>query len=138
MANLIYQKLAPVENSELIWENNYSISLKKDDDEDFKIGASQLSGGQLMSASLAIRLALIKYFSDLKIGFLDEPTLHLDKERKKYLAENVLARLKNLSLGNDNWFDQMFIISHDDSFYSIGENIIMIENINDEGSKVVK
>ena len=67
----------------------------------------QLSGGEQMTAALALRLALLKQTSAIDIAFFDEPTAHLDPERRNNLADQI-SRIKG--------FTQMFVISHDDTF----------------------
>ena len=60
-----------------------------------------------MSAALAVRLALLKKLSSLNIAFFDEPTQNMDELRRTNLAEQI-RRVRG--------FDQLFVISHDDSF----------------------
>jgi exonuclease SbcC len=77
-----------------------------------------LSGGEQMCAALAVRLALLKVLADLDIAFFDEPTTNMDRSRRQGLAE-ALGRLKS--------FAQLFVISHDDTFETITENVIAVE-----------
>ena len=60
-----------------------------------------------MSAALAIRLALLKKLSTLNIAFFDEPTQNMDEMRRMNLAEQI-RRVRG--------FDQLIVISHDDTF----------------------
>ena len=68
---------------------------------------NQLSGGEKMVAALAVRLALLREMSAIRVVFFDEPTAHLDEDRRENLAAEM-SRIKG--------FDQLFVISHDDSF----------------------
>ncbi len=108
------------ENVELIWDENYNIILK---DHDKQRIFRQLSGGEQMTAAIAVRLAILKQFSKIRIGFFDEPTTHLDEERRSQLAETI-GHLKELE---KRWFDQLFVISHDDAFETITENVVVLK-----------
>ena len=112
------------ENVQLVWNENYNIILK-----DFVNGRErkrifkQLSGGEQMTAAIAVRLSILKQFSRIRLGFFDEPTTHLDEERRVQLAETI-GRLRELE---SRWFEQLFIISHDDAFENITENIVVLK-----------
>lgn len=106
-ANLIFQELMNSDES-LVWDKTYNIIVG---DKSFL----QLSGGQQMCASIAVRLALLKYFSDVKILILDEPTANLDSDKRESLAESI----RNLQ-----GYNQILVVSHDDSFETITDNII--------------
>jgi DNA repair exonuclease SbcCD ATPase subunit len=84
----------------------------------------ELSGGQLMGVSLAVKLALIRWYSRCRIGFLDEPTTHLDRETRAHLAD-VIQHLEQLTGDEAPWFDQLFVISHEESFEGIGHRIAL-------------
>ena len=88
----------------LRWGEDYGITVEQRGNErDF----SQLSGGEKMAAALAVRLALLREMSDIRIAFFDEPTAHLDDERRDNLATQI-TQIKG--------FHQLFVISHDDTF----------------------
>lgn len=78
---------------------------------------TSLSGGEQMCAALAVRLALLKVLSEIDIAFFDEPTTNMDQARRSQLAE-ALGHLKS--------FRQLFVISHDDTFENMTENIIRV------------
>lgn len=80
---------------------------------------NQLSGGQRMIAALCVRIAMLTSFAGLPIAFFDEPTENIDAEKKQNLAE-ILKKM----LGD---FTQIFIISHDDAFDRLTENVIYLE-----------
>ena len=71
-----------------------------------------LSGGEKVSVALALRLGMASLLgaSNLNLMILDEPTTHLDAERKKSLVD-VLSQLSNIS--NVESRMQFLIITHD-------------------------
>jgi DNA repair exonuclease SbcCD ATPase subunit len=95
----------------------------------------ELSGGQLMGVSLAVKLALIKWYSQCRVGFLDEPTTHLDRDTRRNLAD-VIQHLEQLTAEGDPWFDQLFVISHEESFAGAG-HLVELERDTKFGSIVL-
>ena len=87
-----------------------------------------LSGGEQVSIALALRLGMSHLLgaSNLNFMILDEPTAHLDSERRKSLV-NVLSQLTNLK--EDNSSMQFIIITHDAEIFddSSVENIYKFE-----------
>ncbi len=71
-----------------------------------------LSGGEKVSVALALRLGMASLLgaSNLNLMILDEPTTHLDAERKKSLV-GVLSQLSDIS--NSETRMQFLIITHD-------------------------
>lgn len=76
-----------------------------------------LSGGEQMIAALSIRLALLTHMTRIRLVVLDEPTINLDENRRIQLAES-LNQIKDLQ--------QLFVISHDDTFISGSNHIINV------------
>jgi len=70
-----------------------------------------------MAAALAIRMALLRELSEINLAFFDEPTANLDEERRSNLAQQI-GRIKD--------FQQLFIISHDDSFESYTDQVVVL------------
>ncbi len=104
--------------------NRPDVALEWTDDYEIKVQTgghwrsfASLSGGEQMCAALAVRLALLKVLSDIDVAFFDEPTTNMDQLRRRQLAE---------ALGNLKSFQQLFVISHDDTFESMTENIIRV------------
>ena len=98
----------------LKWMDDYSVVLEEDGyDRPFH----SLSGGEQMAAALSIRLALLKQLTDIRIAFFDEPTTNMDAERRENLAMQI-SRISH--------FDQLFVISHDDTFDSYVDNVVSI------------
>ena len=95
-----------------------------------------LSGGEKVSVALALRLGMASLLgaSNLNLMILDEPTTHLDVERKKSLV-GVLSQLSNIS--NSETPMQFLIITHDAEIFedSTVEQIYKFES-SEQGSKV--
>jgi len=96
-----------------------------------------LSGGEQVSVALALRLGMANLLgaSNLNLMILDEPTTHLDAERKKSLV-GVLSQLSNIT--NSESPMQFIIITHDSEIFedSTVERIYRFEST-EEGSRVV-
>ncbi len=117
-AERLYQRIAQ-ENVSLAWSDGYEVQLiDQQDGTERRRGFAQLSGGERMSAALAVRLALLLQFSPLRFACFDEPTDALDAERRANLSQ-VLPELTR------QW-DQVLIISHDDTFDAITENVLQL------------
>jgi len=128
-AGRIYREISR-ENVSLEWREDYEIFLvdvinSRERNRSFR----QLSGGEQMTAALAMRLALLKQLYGAGIGFFDEPTTNLDTERRGSLSRIIPQVTAN--------FDQLFVISHDDSFDSMTENIVQLKKDTGEGTKLV-
>lgn len=95
-----------------------------------------LSGGEKVSVALALRLGMASLLgaSNLNLMILDEPTTHLDAERKKSLV-GVLSQLSDIS--NSETKMQFLIITHDAEIFedSTVEQIYRFET-SEQGSKV--
>jgi exonuclease SbcC len=114
-ANRIFGEIMGDRSAELMWTNDYEIVLRKDGQER---AFAQLSGGEQMSAALAVRLALLRHLTRLDIAFFDEPTQNMDGERRGNLAEQI-RRVRG--------FDQLIVISHDDTFEQGLDSVIHLE-----------
>ena len=95
-----------------------------------------LSGGEQVSVALALRLGMASLLgaSNLNLMILDEPTTHLDAERKKSLVD-VLSQLSDItSVGKPM---QFIIITHDSEIFedSNVERIYKFEST-EQGSKI--
>ncbi|MGH2510183.1 MAG: hypothetical protein ACRDHZ_22625, partial [Ktedonobacteraceae bacterium] len=103
-ANRIFGEIMGDRSTQLSWTDDYEITLVRQGN---KRSFAQLSGGEQMSAALAVRLALLKKLSTINIAFFDEPTQNMDEQRRINLAEQI-RRVRG--------FDQLLVISHDDTF----------------------
>lgn len=114
-AGQIFSDLMQDYSRHLSWNKDYSITLEVDGHER---QFSQLSGGEQMSAALAVRLALLREMSSIDIAFFDEPTANLDETRREALARQILQV---------RGFRQLFVISHDDTFEQATQNLIRVD-----------
>ena len=111
---------------------NFSINSRLDNAtaaESLTGSSGSLSGGEQVSVALALRLGMSHLLgaSNLNFMILDEPTAHLDSERRKSLV-NVLSQLTNLK--EDDSSMQFIIITHDAEIFddSSVENIYKFES----------
>lgn len=114
-ADRLFRELLNRPNVALEWTRDYEIVVQESAHSRRFIN---LSGGEQMCAALAVRLALLKVLADINIAFFDEPTTNMDRQRRRQLAE-AISNLKT--------FHQLFVISHDDTFEQVTENIIYVE-----------
>jgi exonuclease SbcC len=89
---------AEIENFELTEDYQFIVTRTG-----HKRRASRLSGGQQVLASMAFLLALSEVLSQLDFLILDEPTTHLDENRRKELV-TVLENLRRVP--------QLIIVDH--------------------------
>lgn len=104
VANQKYQELTGGQPASLRWTDAYDVEITDSDGETKTF--RDLSGGEQVIAALAIRLALLSETSSLSFAFFDEPTIHLDEETRNHVADVL----------NRTGFDQLVVVSHDDSF----------------------
>jgi len=117
LASDIYCDIMSDHSHQLSWTKDYEIRVNAPDgDRTFKA----LSGGEQMSAALAVRFAMLKHLARSDIVFLDEPTANLDEERKTNLAQQITKV---------TGFKQMFIITHDDTFSQDYEYVIRVRKV---------
>jgi len=112
----MYREICGHADQTLCWSVDYGISLEEDG---YERPFGNLSGGEQMAAALSVRLAILKQLSDIRIGFFDEPTTNMDAERRENLAQQI-SQIKN--------FDQLFVISHDDTFEGYVDNTLRVGN----------
>jgi exonuclease SbcC len=88
-----------------------------------------LSGGERIAAALALRVGLSRAIAGqrLELLILDEPTIHLDAQRRRELVE-VIRRLSTIP--------QTIVVTHDKEFEEAADRIIEVEKI--DGVSVVK
>jgi exonuclease SbcC len=116
-ANQLFREIGGNGERTLKWGEDYGITVEEDGyDRPF----INLSGGEQMAAALAVRLALLKQLSDIRIAFFDEPTTNMDAERRENLAMQ-LSQIKH--------FDQLFVISHDDTFEGYVDHVVHVGDI---------
>jgi exonuclease SbcC len=113
-ADKLFRELLNRPNVALDWTRDYEIRVREGANDRRFVN---LSGGEQMCAALAVRLALLKVLADLNVAFFDEPTTNMDRPRRIKLAE---------AISNIKTFRQLFVISHDDTFEQITENVIVV------------
>jgi exonuclease SbcC len=114
-ANQLFREITGEAGRALRWSRDYEILLEE---EGHERSFPNLSGGEQMAAAMSIRLAILKQLSDIRLAFFDEPTINMDAERRERLAQQI---------GQVQDFDQLFIISHDDTFEENVDHTIHIE-----------
>ncbi|RAQ97265.1 AAA family ATPase [Thermogemmatispora tikiterensis] len=119
-ANRIFGEIMGDRSAQLSWQDDYEIVVRN---RSATRTFAQLSGGEQMSAALAVRLALLKKLSNLTIAFFDEPTQNMDSTRRSNLAEQI-RRVRG--------FDQLIVISHDDTFEQGLDSLIRLRKENGE------
>ncbi len=122
-ANQMFREISGNAERTLKWTEDYGISLEEfGHDRPFV----NMSGGEQMAAALSVRLALLKQLSDIRIAFFDEPTTNMDAARRERLAEQI-GQITRKKIDGNPTFDQLFVISHDDTFDEYVDNVISIE-----------
>ncbi len=103
---------------------NFDISLLAPtfEKEDRYIGINAISGGQKVALGLALRLAIGKFLSGkAEFLILDEPTIHLDEQRRNDLV-NIL-----LSIKSKDFVKQLIVITHDREIEDTADTIYHVE-----------
>jgi exonuclease SbcC len=113
-ANQLFREITGEGGRALRWTKDYDIVLEE---EGYERSFVSLSGGEQMVAALSVRLALLKQLSDIRVAFFDEPTVNMDAERRERLAQQI---------GQVRDFDQLFVISHDDTFEQSVDNVVTV------------
>ena len=116
-ANQMFREITGNAERTLKWTEDYGILLEEDGHERPFIN---LSGGEQMAAALSVRLALLKQLSDVRLAFFDEPTTNMDAARRERLAEQISHITERKT------FDQLFVISHDDTFEGYVDNVVSV------------
>ena len=124
LASEIYRSIREDESALLEWTDDYDIIIKTARTEK---SLFKLSGGEKMSAALAVRLAILKALTKAEFAFFDEPTTNLDA-----IACNNLS----IYINNIKTFNQLFVISHDDSFKRNSDYVIKFSKDDTETTKI--
>jgi exonuclease SbcC len=113
-ANQLFREITGEGGRALRWSRDYDIVLEEGGHERPFVN---LSGGEQMAAALSVRLALLKQLSDIRVAFFDEPTVNMDAERRERLAQQI---------GQVRDFDQLIVISHDDTFEQTVDHVVPV------------
>ena len=90
-----------------------------------------LSGGEQTKLALAMTLAMIQEFSELRFCIFDEPTYGVDAESRDKLGEAMLETQRAADL------EQLILVSHDDAFDGKIEHTIFLRKTSAHGTEVV-
>lgn len=117
--SIIWQEIYPHDNWSAIklmaTKDDYTLTLF--DGEEWRSANAFASGGEKVLASLTLRLSLAKVLSPLcNFIILDEPTHNLDKHAIDSFIFVLKERLSN-------FFEQIFIITHDERLKEAGYSI---------------
>lgn len=124
-ADRIYRTIAETDE-ELDWCDNYRVVLRDLHEGQVRERSDdQLSGGQMMSAVVALRLALLQTIG-ARVAFFDEPTSNLDGSRRENLARAFRAIDVGREEVTEHWYDQLFLVSHDVAFTEITDQMIAL------------
>lgn len=81
-----------------------------------------LSGGQRVSLALALRFAIAKMINNrLEFLILDEPTIHMDKARRRELVD-LIGDIKD-----KNFVKQLIVVTHDEELEDRADTIYRVE-----------
>ncbi len=116
-ANQMFREISGNAERTLKWTEDYGIVLEENG---YERPFVNLSGGEQMAAALSVRLALLKQLSDIRLAFFDEPTTNMDAARRERLAEQISH------ITEKQTFDQLFVISHDDTFEGYVDNVVSV------------
>lgn len=116
-ADRIFRDIMADHTLRLTWNEDYTITVAYTGEQR---AFQQLSGGEQVAAALAVRLALLRAMSAIRLAFFDEPTAHLDETRRGNLAAQ-LTQIKG--------FDQLFVISHDDTFEQDTHHVVHVAKV---------
>jgi exonuclease SbcC len=93
--------------------------------------ADMLSGGERISAALALRFGiandLLESASAMELMILDEPTIHLDEHRRQELVD-IVKRLSSIP--------QTIVVTHDREFEAAADRLISV--VKEEGTSRVE
>lgn len=102
-----------------------------------EVNMDSLSGGEKVAVALALRLGIAHMMGSSKLDFviLDEPTTHLDEERRKALVKIISEAFRE----GTGPLAQLLIITHDSEIFEDSEvDAIFRFAMTSDGSKVTR
>ena len=102
-----------------------------------EIDMDSLSGGEKVAVALALRLGIAYMMGSNKLDFviLDEPTTHLDEERRKALVRIISEAFRE----GAGPLSQLVIITHDSEIFEDSEVEQLFRfTMTADGSKVIR
>jgi exonuclease SbcC len=114
-----------IEYKEVEVDEDYNVRLKSINYPGAAVDIKGLSGGEQVAVNLVALLALHKLVSGGRVGFmaLDEPTAHLDVDRKVELIE-LLREFQGGKV-----IPQLIIVTHDEEVREAGDKIFMVRKV---------
>lgn len=107
--------------SGLKFDDNYSIVLPVSNS--LAATVESLSGGQKIALALALRFAISKMLNNrLEFLILDEPTIHMDRYRKRELVD-LIGDIKE-----KGFVKQLIVVTHDDEIEERSDTIYKVSN----------
>ncbi|MCD6368909.1 MAG: AAA family ATPase [Thermoproteales archaeon] len=118
----IFQHLNYVNFVDIRLDDNYEITLVTPRGDET---ADMISGGERVGLALALRLAIARVLAGDKVGFLllDEPTTHLDEERRRYLV----GLLKKFFKEKGGIIPQLIIVTHERELEDAADLVYKVE-----------
>ena len=91
--------------------------------EGISVDLAQLSGGEQTAFGLALVIALNKLLAG-NVGFLvlDEPTVHLDEDKRRFIADI----LREMRYAESGIVDQVIIVSHERSLIDAADSVYRV------------
>jgi exonuclease SbcC len=101
---------------------DFDVSVIKGGEE---IPISSLSGGEKVAVAIALRLAIAKVMAGkISTIIMDEPTTHLDEERRKELVEIMKGFFRE-----EASIPQMILITHHSELEDVADTVYKVEKI---------
>ena len=89
-----------------------------------QLNVEMLSGGERIAIALGLRLAIARaLMGELGFMILDEPTIHLDSQRR--------SELLNVIKESTNAVPQIIVVTHDEEVLRIADYVIRVEKLGD-------
>jgi len=123
-AERLFRALIGDQSLGLRWTEDYEVLMRENGVER---GLSPAAGSERVDAAIALRLAILQHMGGVRFAFFDEPTVHLDEERR----DSLVGRLMSLP-----YFTQLFVISHDDTFERATDHVVHVEK--KDGQSIVR
>ncbi len=112
-------------------DENFDISIIKEGGE---ISIKSISGGEKVAVAIALRLAIAKALAGkISTIVMDEPTTHLDEERRRELVEIMKSFFREGSA-----IPQMIVITHHRELEDVADTVYRIEKVNGVSKVVIE
>lgn len=90
-----------------------------------KISVKSISGGEKVAVAIALRLVIARAISGkISTIFMDEPTTHLDEERRRELVKIMKNFLKEKSS-----LPQMIIVTHHRELEDLADTVYRVKKV---------